>query len=120
VKEIVDNTEKDVSAKISEGRSAIDQGAIFAIRSVEDLNLILSQFNELKSISESIGLATNETAIGINDINKSIDLIESSALASKDSADSCLATVENLSGKSIDLKMAILNIELLVQGHKNL
>lgn len=116
VKEIVESTERDVSEKITNGRKVVELGVGFASKCVYDLNLISTQFNELKLISESIGLATNETAIGVNHINDSLELIESSALTTKESATSCFDTVNELAAKSEDLSVAIVKIENLIQG----
>jgi methyl-accepting chemotaxis protein len=116
VEGIVNDTRTKVEVLIRSGKEKVEVGTRIAEECSAVLIEIVSKVSEVTDMSQSIAHASQEQALGVDQISRAMHQIDQVTQTNASAAESTAAAAEELSGQSIDLRELIVNLTHIVKG----
>ncbi len=98
------NAAKEISVMIEDSINKIEDGSKIANVTAEVLNGIVKDIDKAAKLVENISVATNEQAIGVEQINKGITEVAAVVQTTSATSEEAAAASEELSGQAVMLK----------------
>lgn len=108
---IVDSTKASLDSIATEGRAKIERSLEVAAECEEKLSTTVSKIESVSALMVEIASASREQATGVGEINKAMNVLDSSTHTTASTADQAAALAKELEANALDMKNAMRDLE---------
>lgn len=119
VREIAENTTKNILTIVDSGRIKVKNGNVVADDCLKELKEIISCVNEQNESVNQISQAIKEQAVGVDEINNALKALNDDTNNSVDMSSKSKEASENLRIQSHNLRVAIQTLRKMLGAKKN-
>lgn len=118
VQEIIQRTQSSIEKLIQQGTEKVSAGKNTAHQSHDSMETLISNLNQVFEAVKDISVASKEQAIGISEINKAMEQMETVTSHNATSAQECSTVSEDLMRQVSDTNNVVMELLAIVYGHK--